>query len=76
LRKCFLAAAGFLPCERNLRLQISDHALVEMLLLRSQISDCALVQMFQNRFYSSWDFYGLGGRGLHLVNRQTRCFLL
>jgi hypothetical protein len=37
LRKCFLAAAGFLPCERNLRLQISDHALVEMLLLRSQI---------------------------------------
>jgi hypothetical protein len=37
LSKCFLAAAGFLPCERNLRLQISDHALVQMLLVRSQI---------------------------------------
>ncbi len=73
LCKCFLAAAGFLPCEKNFgyRFQIMHRCKCFCSDLRSR----ALVQMFQSRFYNSWDFYGLSGRGLLFVNGQTRCFL-
>jgi hypothetical protein len=75
LRKCFLAATGFLPCEKNFGyrfLQVVHWCKCFCSDLRSS----ALVQMFQSRFYSSWDFfYGLSSRGLLLVNGQTRCFL-
>jgi hypothetical protein len=62
LCKCFLAAAGFLPCEKNFgyRFQIMHRCKCFCSDLRSS----ALVQMFQSRFYNSWDFYGLCGRGL------------
>jgi hypothetical protein len=75
LRKCFLAATGFLPCAKNF-----GYRFLQIMhwwkCFCSDLRSSALVQMFQSRFYSSWDFfYGLSSRGLLLVNGQTRCFL-